>query len=138
MRIQRELLAAVRRRKFVAVFHGVTQAQLPHLNVSRIPPINHHPIGPHPAGSYEVWCPREFFADVLDFFMRRRGEETILIHPLSRHEVQDHFGRSMWLGRSMAIDATVLSEDLGHPPLQYPELGYGYSARKRKYLTPVV
>ena len=98
------------------------------LNVSAIYPINMHPIGPHPVGSYEVWCPREYLAEVMDFFMRRRGELTILIHPLSRHDIQDHFNRNMWLGSPIAIDGTVLVEDYGHPPFQYPELKLGYSA----------
>jgi hypothetical protein len=35
-------------------------------------------------------------------------------------QVEDHTGRSMWMGSSFKLDLTVLSEDLGFIPLQYP------------------
>jgi len=34
----------------------------------------------------------------------------------------------MWLGPQYRLDLTVLEEDLDGVPLQYPELGLGYSA----------
>ena len=128
-RLRKELLEKVQQKKLIAVFHGVSDEELPGLNTSNIPPVNMHPIGPHPAGSYEVWCPKEYFAEVLDFFIRRRGEISVLIHPLSRHKIQDHFTHNMWLGRPFNIDGTVLREDIGYAPLQYSELGLGYSVK---------
>ncbi len=45
-------------------------------------------------------------------------------------QVEDHSARTMWLGPSFRIDLTVLEEDIGFAPLQYPELGLGYSAKQ--------
>ena len=36
----------------------------------------------------------------------------------------------MWLGPPFRLDLRVLKEELSDPPLQYPELGLGYSAKK--------
>ena len=113
------------------VLNGVTDAILPGVNVSNIPLFNEAPIGPHPCGSYEVWCPKESMAQALSFFMLRRGELSILLHPLTPHEIQDHTGRSMWLGAPYKLDLTpliALEDGPGEGGAQYPELGLGYSA----------
>ena len=60
--------------------------------------------------------------------MQRRGELTILVHPLTRYSVEDHAARSMWLGPPMKLDFTALSMDDEETPFQYPELKLGYSA----------
>ena len=70
--MRRDLVAAVRSKRFVAVCHGVTDAILPGLNTSNVPHVNMVPTGPHPAGSYEVWAPREYLADLLSFMLIRR------------------------------------------------------------------
>ena len=128
MRIQKELISAVNKGKFVVVLPGITKEILPGVNEEAIPHINTKPIGPHPCGSFETWVPKEYLNEALSFFMQRRGELTILIHPRSRYEKEDHFSRSMWLGPPMRLDPTCLAIDFGEPPIQYPELKLGYSA----------
>ena len=130
LRLRSELIAAVAAGKFIAVFPGITDKIIPGIDVSKIPVINNGPMGPHPCGSFETWVPKEHFTAVLSFFMQRRGELTILIHPLTRYVNEDHGARNMWLGPPMRIDPTVLPEDIGKPPFQYPELKLGYSAAK--------
>ncbi|CEO95011.1 unnamed protein product (mitochondrion) [Plasmodiophora brassicae] len=90
--------------------------------------LNTKPVGPHPVGSCEVWCPREYFARAYSWFALNRGPLSILIHPLTRHELRDHTDRAAWLGPSFRLDLSVLSPLLDKPPLQYPELHLGYSA----------
>ena len=70
--------------------------------------------------------PREHLAAVLDAVLRVRGELSVFFHPLSSHAVEDHVGRSMWLGPSFRLNLNALDDD-GDPP-QYPELGLGYHA----------
>ena len=83
-------------------------------------------LGPHPVGSFEVWTPREFLADLMTFMMYHRGELSVLVHPLGKTEVRDHSSDAMWLGPSFPLDISSLSPTGGDPP-QYPELGLGYS-----------
>ena len=125
MRVRDELIDHVRAGDFVVVLDGVTNDVLPKVNVSNIPPVNHVPTGPHPCGSYEVWTPIESLGKAMSFFMRRRSELTVLLHPLSGHAVEDHTGRAMWLGPEYRLNLNVLPELGGDAP-QYPELGLGY------------
>jgi len=128
LRIQSELIEAVSEGKFIVVLPGITNEILPEINESEIPHINTDPIGPHPCGSFETWVPKEYLNQAMSFFMQRRGELTILIHPLTRYSNEDHAARNMWLGPPMRLDFTALPEDVGKTPLQYAELKLGYSA----------
>lgn len=124
-RLRRQLVEQVRRRKFVAVCAGVDDEMLPGLNVSNTYPVNTHPQGPHPIGSFETWVPTEYVGSVMSFFMIHRQELTILMHPLSSNAIEDHIGRSVFFGPPVALNLNVIEKD-GDPP-QYRELGLGYS-----------
>lgn len=91
---------------------------------------NDVPRGPHPIGSYEVWCPKERFSRTYSYFAMNRRELSVLVHPLTREEVKDHSERAVWMGQSFGLDLSRLTPVLDKVPLQYPELGLGYS-RKR-------
>ncbi|CAG8478517.1 5694_t:CDS:2 [Ambispora leptoticha] len=86
------------------------------------------PMGPHPIGSYEVWCPKEHFARVFSWFVLNRGQHSVLVHPLTVEEMKDHAERAVWMGTPMPLDTKWLAERLPQVPLQYPELKMGYSA----------
>ncbi|GLD94897.1 hypothetical protein PINS_up003522 [Pythium insidiosum] len=111
---------------FVVVFDGITSSIVPGL-IGKPPSMNHGPVGPHLSGSFEVWVPKESLAAALSWFTLHRGSLSILIHPLTRYERQDHSAHAVWLGQPWTIDLQALREDLGVPPAQYPELGLGYS-----------
>ncbi|CAG8660674.1 2231_t:CDS:1, partial [Cetraspora pellucida] len=63
------------------------------------------------------------------WFLLHRGDLSILIHPLTKELVKDHTSRSAWIGPSVPLDVEHLPPILKKTPLQYPELGLGYSAR---------
>jgi DOPA 4,5-dioxygenase len=128
-RLKNELLNGVAAKKFVLVCDGVNSTILNGFtSEAEVPPVNMEPRGPHPIGSFEVWVPTESLGAVMSHMMMHRGELSILFHPLSRHCVEDHTGRAMWLGPTFNIDRTVLAfDDSECDPPQYPELGMGYS-----------
>ncbi|KAJ6457091.1 DOPA-like domain-containing protein [Mycena vitilis] len=91
--------------------------------------VNTAPIGPHPVGSYEIWVPSETFSSVFSYLCVNRGSLSILVHPLTREERDDHEFRNAWIGPAYPLDLTKLpirSEEL---PLQYPSLKVGYSSK---------
>ncbi|KAA8908982.1 DOPA-like domain-containing protein [Sphaerosporella brunnea] len=90
--------------------------------------VNTAPIGPHPAGSYEIWVPRESFAAVFSFLALNHGTLSVLVHPLTREEVADHSTRKAWIGEPWPVLLDVLDEAKEKVPLQYPSLGLGYSS----------
>ncbi|KAM3497201.1 hypothetical protein MY10362_009437 [Beauveria mimosiformis] len=73
--------------------------------------VNEYPIGPHPAGSYEIWVP-----------------DSVLIHPLTEQERRDHESRNGWLGKPWPIYLDGLPRETDQVPLQYPELRLGWSS----------
>ncbi|GMF17853.1 unnamed protein product [Phytophthora fragariaefolia] len=114
-------------KNFIAVCNGVTGKELQGLEGTP-PPFNLGPVGPHLSGSFETWVPAESFAQVLSWFTLHRESLSILVHPLTRYEREDHSTHALWLGQAFPIDLEKLQDDLLTPPLQYPELGLGYSA----------
>jgi len=123
------IIDQVRAKYFVVVCNGVTSEMIPGLNETNIPLFNTHPIGPHPCGSFETWVPKEYISEALSFFTLNRSGLSILIHPLTRHELEDHTTRSMFLGPSYRLNLDILDPVMDHTPLEYPELGLGYSAK---------
>ncbi|KAF9391759.1 hypothetical protein CPB97_005610 [Podila verticillata] len=93
--------------------------------------INTTPLGPHAVGSFETWVPIEHFSRAFGWFAQNRGKFSILIHPLTKDEIIDHTDRAVWLGQPVPLDFKVLRERLDKIPLQYPELGMGYSAKEQ-------
>ncbi|KIO25574.1 hypothetical protein M407DRAFT_75533, partial [Tulasnella calospora MUT 4182] len=90
--------------------------------------VNYGPIGPHPAGSYEIWCPAESFASVFSYLALNRGDLSILVHPLTRDERNDHETRRAWLGPSFPIYLDALPVRSTEIPMQYTSLNLGYSS----------
>ena len=131
LRIQAELIDSVAEGKFVVVLPGITQDILPEINEEKIPHIWTKPFGPHPVGNFETWVPREYLNDAMSFFMQRRGELSILLHPITRYDVEAHYSMGMWLGTPHRLDFAGFTEtDNGAPRAQYPELKLGYSAEE--------
>ncbi|KAH9890522.1 DOPA-like domain-containing protein [Cubamyces lactineus] len=94
--------------------------------------VNTDPIGPHPVGSYEIWCPSESFAAVYSYLCLNRGNLSVLIHPLTREERKDHEIRQAWLGPSFPLDLSTLPVRSDEVPLQYASLKLGYSSTATK------
>ncbi|KAG8853370.1 hypothetical protein FRB96_008160 [Tulasnella sp. 330] len=90
--------------------------------------VNEDPVGPHPVGSYEIWCPLESFASVYSYLALNRGNLSILIHPLTRDERADHEVRNAWMGHSFPLNLDTLPVRSDDVPLQYPSLRLGYSS----------
>ncbi|KAH8422004.1 dopa 4 [Colletotrichum scovillei] len=88
--------------------------------------VNEFPIGPHPAGSYEIWVPDSSFSDVFFYLAANRGNLSVLVHPLTSSQRRDHETRNAWMGTPWPIYLDSLPSD-GDVPFQYPELGLGWS-----------
>lgn len=96
------------------------------------PRVNMEPRGPHPVGSYSVWCPKEHFHRLFSFFLLHRGNHSVLVHPLTREDVIDHTERAVWMGPSFPVDTSVLKHTKPAIRPQNTHLGLGYSAPEDK------
>ncbi|PIL30692.1 hypothetical protein GSI_07396 [Ganoderma sinense ZZ0214-1] len=82
--------------------------------------VNTDPIGPHPVGSYEIWCPSESFVSVYSYLALNRGD------------LRDHEVRHAWLGPAFPLDLSTLPIKSDNVPLQYPSLRLGCSSTAPK------
>lgn len=73
-----------------------------------------------------VWVPDSSFSDVFFYLATNRGNLSILVHPLTNNQRRDHETRNAWIGNPWPLFLDSLPRD-GEIPLQYPELGLGWS-----------
>lgn len=128
MILRENFVRAVANGVFVGICAGVNSEMVPGLVDATVPTIFQGPMGPHPLASFEIWAPREYFADIMGFITVNRGSLSVLVHPITRFQMEDHIGRSFWLGRESSLDMSALQVELPIIPKQYPELKLGYSA----------
>ena len=67
------------------------------------------PRGPHVTPMFGVDIPRADLPDVLAFLMLNHGPLTVLIHPVTGHELLDHTHHALWLGPPQPLDLVVLA-----------------------------
>ena len=81
-RLRDDLVAAVRSGELTVVLNGVDRGVLPSLTAEsegKVPSFNDRPVGPHPEGSFEVWCPAEQLGAALAWLTVHRGACTVLL-----------------------------------------------------------
>lgn len=72
-------------------------------------------VGPHTAPMYQVAFNVEDFARLVPWLMLNRGGLSILLHPNTRFQKQDHLITSFWLGDKLPLINTDQLEDEAEP-----------------------
>ena len=67
------------------------------------------PVGPHPVWSYQVAFRNEVFADLVSWLTLNRGDLTVLVHPNTGQDLEDHRDRAIWLGHSTDLNLAMLT-----------------------------
>lgn len=77
----------------------------------RIYQLFEHPVGPHPAGMFEVnlFTPNQFGAFVpwLEIW---RGPLSVLVHPNTGDDERDHTQRAIWMGEKYPLDLSLFKK----------------------------
>lgn len=106
--------------------------------------------------SSAVWVPDSSFSDVFFYLSANRGNlrcvqspsrqalsapsttvntvASILVHPLTSDQRGDHETRNAWMGTPWPIYLDGLPVE-GEIPLQYPELGLGWSTSPKQEMS---
>ncbi|MEO8345991.1 MAG: DOPA 4,5-dioxygenase family protein [Betaproteobacteria bacterium] len=66
------------------------------------------PVGPHPLWSYQIAFMPTQFAPVVAWLSLNHEALDVLIHPNTDDELRDHRDYALWLGRSHALDLSVV------------------------------
>jgi aromatic ring-cleaving dioxygenase len=71
------------------------------------------PVGPHPRAMYQVAFAVAEFPRLVPWLMLNRDGLSILIHPLTGDDYDDHAHHALWLGTPLALDLEVLRHSPG-------------------------
>ena len=77
-------------------------------------------VGPHTQPMYQVAFTPDVFSALVPWLMLNRGELSVLIHPNTGRERDDHLLHAAWLGPRLALNADTLSnspEESGISPV---------------------
>jgi aromatic ring-cleaving dioxygenase len=77
-----------------------------------------HPIGPHPAATYQVAFAPELFASIVPWLMLNRRGLTVLLHPNTGRPRDDHAIYPIWMGAMLPLKLDILPETSAtHDPI---------------------
>ncbi len=68
------------------------------------------PVGPHDQAMYQVAFASEEFPRVVPWLMLNREGLSILVHPLTGDDYEDHATHSLWLGTPLPLRLEMLRE----------------------------
>ncbi len=66
------------------------------------------PVGPHPVPMYQVAFDAALFTDIVPWLMLNRNGLTVLVHPETGNDVEDHDVNPLWLGEKLDLDIDSL------------------------------
>ncbi len=66
------------------------------------------PVGPHPEPMYQVAFAPDQFGRIVQWLMLNRRGLTVLVHPETGHDLEDHRDRALWMGRVLDLKLDVL------------------------------
>lgn len=67
------------------------------------------PRGPHLVTMFGIDIPKVHLPEVVGFLMLNHGELSVLVHPVTANEVEDHTIHALWLGPPQPLDLSKLS-----------------------------
>ena len=66
------------------------------------------PVGPHPIAMYQVAFPVAEFPRIVPWLMLNRAGLSVLVHPLTGDDYEDHARFALWLGATLPLRLEML------------------------------
>ena len=66
-------------------------------------------VGPHAQAMYQVLFGVELYAELVPFIALNRNELTVLVHPNTGRDRDDHSHHATWMGAVLPVDLSVLT-----------------------------
>jgi DOPA 4,5-dioxygenase len=70
-------------------------------------------VGPHPQAMYQIGFAPSVFPALVPWLMLNRLGLTVLVHPNTGNELDDHLLHGIWLGETLPLDASALQPGPG-------------------------
>ena len=72
--------------------------------------VHENPIGPHPQAMYQVAFKSKEFGRIVPWLMLNRQKLSILVHPNTGKDLEDHESYPLWLGKSLMLNLDKLKK----------------------------
>lgn len=69
-----------------------------------------HAVGPHPMAMFQVAFPAGHLEEVFGWLVAHREGRSILIHPITGNDLEDHRDHALWLGRQLPLNLEFLEK----------------------------
>ena len=75
--------------------------------------------GPFPVGEWSIFIPVPYYSLVVPWMIQHRGQFSMIVHPNTGFEYEDHGIWAAWIGEAQPLDMSIFSpgeqtEDFGH------------------------
>lgn len=68
-------------------------------------------IGPFPIGEFSMWFSNSHFNLVMTYFVQNRGELSVLFHPNTGCEYEDHSSWAIWVGEPFPLKMSIFTQN---------------------------
>ena len=66
------------------------------------------PVGPHPVAMFQVAFPAGHLEEFVAWLVEHREGRSILIHPITGNDLEDHRDHALWLGAQLPLNLAFL------------------------------
>jgi aromatic ring-cleaving dioxygenase len=77
----------------------------------QLPQVREEPMGPHQWPIWSIWVDRANFTAATEWMMQHHGPHSVLVHPNTGEDLQDHTTHAMWLGEPRPLNLAVFDGD---------------------------
>ena len=74
----------------------------------RIGKLHEQKVGPHTKPMFQVVCPSTYFISLYEEVLLQRGKLSVLIHPETGNDLNDHTIHAVWMGSPIELDLSRL------------------------------
>ncbi len=67
-------------------------------------------LGPFPVGEWSMFVPVAYYSRVVPWFLQHRGEFSLLVHPNTGCEYEDHLDWALWAGEKWPLDSSIFTQ----------------------------
>ena len=67
-------------------------------------------LGPFAVGEWSMWVPVHYYSAVVPWFVQHHGQFSLLVHPNTGCEYEDHSIWSQWVGPAWNMDMSIFTQ----------------------------
>jgi aromatic ring-cleaving dioxygenase len=73
---------------------------------------NGETLGPFAIGEWSMYVPPHYLSTVTPWFIQNRGDFSVLVHPNTGCEYEDHSNWAQWAGSPWNMDMSIFTEGM--------------------------